>query len=132
MKYFKSLGLCLVAVFALGAVVASSAFASEGPTLLFPNGGGAKPNFSSVSGKGKLVSKAAGKALTIECKAAKNTGVAIPGTDRVEKVVIAFTGCTGKIKEETVKCGQPPLAPMKPLLRTRFPVSSAILMWERP
>jgi hypothetical protein len=109
MKYFKSLGLCLVAVFALGAVVASSAFASEGPTLLFPTEGkGAKPNFSSVTGKGKLIAKAAGGTLTVECAAARNTGVAVPGTDRVEKVFITFTSCKGKIKGETVKCGAAP------------------------
>ncbi len=108
MRYLKITGLCLVAAFALGAVVASSAFASEGPTILFPNGGGAKPDFSAVAGPGRFVSKAAGGTLEVECTAARSTGVAVPGTDRVEKVVVTLTGCKGKIKGETVKCGAAP------------------------
>jgi hypothetical protein len=108
MRYFKVMGLCLVAAFAMSAVAAATALASEGPTLLFPNGGGAKPNFSSVTGKGKLVSTAAGEKVIVECTAGRNTGVAVPGTDRVEKVVITFTGCTGKVKGVPVKCGAAP------------------------
>jgi hypothetical protein len=109
MRYIKITGLCLVAALAMSAVAAATALASEGPTILFPNGGGAKPDFSSVGGKGKLVTTAAGEKVLIECTGARNTGVAVPGTDRVEKVVITIRGCTGKIKGATVKCGAAPV-----------------------
>jgi hypothetical protein len=108
MKHFKLVGLCLVAAFGMSAVAATTALASEGPIFSFPNGGGAKPDFSSVAGGGKFVTTASGEKVTIECTAARNTGVAVAGTDRVEKVVITFTGCTEKIKEATVKCGAAP------------------------
>jgi hypothetical protein len=107
MRYFKVMGLCLVAAFAMSAVAAATALAAEGPTILFPNGGGAKPNFSSVAGKGKLVSTvlAGAEKVEVKCTAGRNAGVAVPGTDRVEKVVITFTGCTGTVKGASVKCG---------------------------
>jgi hypothetical protein len=107
MRYIKITGLCLVAALAMSAVAAATALASEGPTILFP-GGGTKPNFSSVGGKDKLVSTASGEKVEITCTAARNTGVAVAGTDRVEKVVITFTGCTGKIKGVAIKCGAAP------------------------
>jgi hypothetical protein len=105
MRYFKVVGLCLVAAFAMSAVAAATALASEGPTILFPNGGGGKPNFSSIAGKGKLVTTVAGKSATVECTSGRNTGEAVAGTDRVKNVSITFLGCTLEIKgEAAVKC----------------------------
>ncbi|MGA2163434.1 MAG: hypothetical protein ABSH36_03080 [Solirubrobacteraceae bacterium] len=98
MKYFKSLGLCLVAVFALGAVVASTASAST-QTILFKEGG-SKPAFSSIAGEGKLVTKFA----EIKCKSARNSGEAKPGTDLLRKIRILFSGCKVKIKTEEIEC----------------------------
>jgi hypothetical protein len=89
MRYFKSLGLCLVAVFALGAVMASSAFAEA--LFLFPKEGAAKlQDFSSKSGGGFLVAKSG---ATVECTSATNTGEVENKTDRTEKVLIVFKGC---------------------------------------
>ncbi len=99
MKYFKMLGLCLVAVLALGAVAAGSASAKT-VTILFPNGG-SKPNFSSIAGKGFLVQKSGAK---IECESARNTGEAVPGTDQLRKVVIIFKECGAKVSGVTQKC----------------------------
>ena len=92
MKYFKSLGLCLVAVFALGAVVAGTASAKT-VTLLFKEGG-KKPNFSSVvSEEGFLVQKSGAE---VKCTSARNSGEAVPGTDSARNIRILFSGCTFK------------------------------------
>jgi hypothetical protein len=104
MKYFKSLGLCLVVVFALGAVMAGTASAST-QTILFKEGG-SKPDFSSIAGKGLLVTKNA----EIKCASARNSGEAKPGTDLLRNIRILFAKCKLKIKTEELECnssGQP-------------------------
>jgi hypothetical protein len=104
MKYFKSLGLCLVAVFALGAVVAGTASAST-QTILFKEGG-SKPGFSSRAGAGKIVTKFS----EVKCESGRTTGEAVPGTDLARKIIITLNGCKAKIKTEELKCnssGQP-------------------------
>ncbi len=105
MKYFKSLGLCLVAVFALGAVMAGTASAST-QTILFKEGG-SKPDFSSIASEaGKLVTKFA----EVKCTSARNSGEAKPGTDLLRNIRILFKECKVKIKTEEISCnssGQP-------------------------
>jgi hypothetical protein len=101
MKSIKIMGLCLVAAFVMSAVAVSSAFATT-ITFLFPNGGGAKPNFSSKTGAGTLFSKSGAE---VKCTSATNTGSVEPGTDRARSVLIAFAGCTSKILTTTYTCG---------------------------
>jgi hypothetical protein len=84
MKRFKIVGLCLMAVFALSAVVASSASAALEPefTGSFPN------NFTSLAlGSSEL--KAPG--LTVTCAHLSNSGV-ITGA-KMGSVDVTFTGC---------------------------------------
>lgn len=105
MKCFKSLGLCLVAVLAVGAVAAGSASANT-QTILFPEGG-AKPDFSSITGKGVLHAKGG---LAINCESARNSGEARPGTDILRNIRILFSGCGATIQEKVLSCnstGQP-------------------------
>jgi hypothetical protein len=99
MRYFKSLGLCLVAVFALGAVMASSAFAEA--LFLFPEGAAKLQAFSSRTGSGKLVAKSGAK---VECTSATNTGEVENKTDRIEKVLIIFKGCEIEVLAKKHKC----------------------------
>jgi hypothetical protein len=98
MKYFKSLGLCLAAVFALSAVVVNSAFA-EKPEFLFPQGG-TKRQFSSIEEAGKLVTR---KGEEIKCTGGTDTGE-ITGPKQAKDVLIAYTGCTAKAGLEEYNC----------------------------
>ncbi len=104
MKYFKSLGLCLVAVFALSAAVVVATAAAEVPTFLFKEGG-TKPDFSSKTGVGKLTTVVAGEEIVVECASATNTGEAVAGTDRAKNIAIVFSKCTSEIKGVKVECG---------------------------
>ena len=88
MRSLKMLGLCLVAGLVASAVAVGSASAKT-VTILFPNGG-AKPNLSSVAGKGFLRQK---DGAEVKCEAGRNLGRAVPGTDLIRNVVILFTGC---------------------------------------
>lgn len=99
MRYFKSLGLCLVAVFALGAVMASSAFAEA--EFLFPEGAATLQDFSSKTGAGELVAKNGG---TVTCTSATNLGQVENKTDRIEKVLIIFKGCETEVLAKKHKC----------------------------
>lgn len=99
MRYFKSLGLCLVAVFALGAVVASSAFAEA--EFLFPEGAATLQDFSSKSGAGKLVAKSGAE---VKCASETSLGQVENKTDRVEKVSIVFKGCETEVLAKKHKC----------------------------
>ncbi len=100
MKYFKSLGLCLVAVFALNAVAAASASATE-PVFLFALST-ATGDFSSKTAGGRLKTINGHK---VECTSATNTGRAVPETDKVERVLIVFSGCRAELQAgSTVPC----------------------------
>lgn len=103
MRSIKIMGLCLVAVFVMSAVAVATASAAT-PTFLFGTGGGGKPQFSSVSGPGKLVAKvgAEGKS-TVECTSDKDTGEIIPGTDRVRNVLVIYKGCTAVFEGSSAK-----------------------------
>jgi hypothetical protein len=98
MKSIRIMGLCLVAAFALSAVVTSSAFA-EKPEFLFPNGG-SKRQFSSVDGAGKLETT---KGETVECSGGRDTGE-ITGAKQASDVLISYTGCRAKVGLEEWKC----------------------------
>jgi len=99
MKYFKSLGLCLVAMFALGAVTASSAFAEEPPTFLF-KGHPARAFSSKQFGEGTLETT---KGETVKCTGGTNTGT-FENEKRARDVLISFTGCKAKILTTTYEC----------------------------
>lgn len=100
MRYFKAVGLCLVAVFAVTAVAVASASA-EVPTFLFNNNATATGNFHSHTGEGTLTT-AGGHFVT--CLSAENEGRAVPGTDQVEKVKITFKGCFTEEAGKRIPC----------------------------
>lgn len=108
MRSIKIMGLCLVAVFVMSAVAVATASALT-PTFLFP-GGGSKPQFSSTSGEGKLVTKIGEKEETVECASDTDTGEIIKGTDKVQNVLVVFAGCKGSIDGDPVKCTSASLA----------------------
>jgi hypothetical protein len=103
MKSMKIMGLCLVAAFLVSAVAVATASAAT-PTFLFGTGGGGKPQFSSVSGPGKLVAKvgAEGKSI-VECTSDRDTGEVVPGTDRVRNVLVIYDGCTAVFEGSSAK-----------------------------
>jgi hypothetical protein len=104
MRYFKMVGLCLAAVFVMSAVVVASASA-EGALFLFPNAAnGSAQDFSSKTGAGKLVQKSGAE---VKCTSATNTGVAIAHSDRAEKVLIVFQGCSETLLGVTKECNTP-------------------------
>ena len=81
MKYFKGLGLCLVAVFAISALLASAAQAEENKGPLWIVGGKGL-----VSGETRaIVSKTVGKPIlkgtvfSMECEKATNSGLLFRG-----------------------------------------------------
>jgi hypothetical protein len=85
MKRFRTVGLCLVAVFALGAVVASSASATLEPEFT-----GSFPNSFTSSSLGSSVLKTHGESMT--CAHLSNSGV-ITGP-KMGSVDLAFSGCS--------------------------------------
>jgi hypothetical protein len=100
MKYFKSLGLCLVAVLALSAVVAATASAEIVPLFLFS---GTNKVFSSKGNGGKLETT---KGEEVNCTAETDTGE-IEGEKQsrnARDILISYTGCTAKILTKTLKC----------------------------
>jgi hypothetical protein len=107
MRYFKMVGLCLAAVFVVSAVVVASASA-EGALFLFPNAAnGSAQDFSSKTGGAKLGQK---NGSEITCTSSTGSGEAIAHSDKVEKALIVFQGCSVTILGETKKCttsGQP-------------------------
>jgi hypothetical protein len=86
MKRFKVVGLCLVAVFAMSAVVASAASAA------LPEFKGTLPNkFTSTSGAGVLETVNHKK---VECTGDTNSGI-IKSAKKAEEIVVKFKGCKG-------------------------------------
>jgi hypothetical protein len=98
MKSIKIMGLCLVAVFALSAVVASSAFA-EKPEFLFPNNEG-KKQFSSIETAGTLETR---KGEEVKCTGGRDTGE-VSGAKEARDILITYTGCIAKVGTEEFKC----------------------------
>jgi hypothetical protein len=99
MKYFKSLGLCLVAVFALGAVTAATASAITPPMFSWSSG---STKFSSKGGAGTLETE---KKETVSCTAETDEGeVEGPSpSSKIRKVKISYTGCRSSILNEKCK-----------------------------
>jgi hypothetical protein len=88
MKKFKIVGLCLVAVFAISAVVASTASA-----VLPEFSAGAKEEMKFTSKSGAATLKVKG-GITVKCSASTNEGVILPGASKKEgSVTVKFTGC---------------------------------------
>jgi hypothetical protein len=106
MRYLKITGLCLAAAFALSAVVASSAFAEA--LFLFPEGVAKLQAFSSKAGGGELVMKSGAE---VKCESATNKGEVENKTDRIERVLIAFTECSLTILDKTHLCTSEDQAP---------------------
>ncbi len=91
MKYIKIMGLCLVAMFALSAVVAASASAKELELVKAGTKEALKKNkFKGETGKGILETEKNGK---IECTKTKFEGTV--ESTKSGTVTITFTGCVG-------------------------------------
>jgi hypothetical protein len=99
MKRLSIAGVCLAVTLAMSAAATATAAASN-PLFVLP-GGGAKPAFSSLSGKTKLVVKSGAE---VKCESARDTGEVVPGTQRAKNISILFKECATKISGETVKC----------------------------
>jgi hypothetical protein len=101
MKSMKIMGLCLVAAFLVSAVAVATASAAK-PEFRFSNEE-SKKAFSSRSGAGILFAPTGGE---IKCTSDTDLGEieGASGTDKVNNVVVIFTGCTFKILGETWKC----------------------------
>jgi hypothetical protein len=97
MKIARLVGVLLVAIFAMSAIAASTAAASEPEFSVLP----ATKTFTSTSGAGTLK---AGTVATTTCTADTNKGT-ITGMKTVGSVVVTFTGCkiSGNSKVCTVK-----------------------------
>jgi hypothetical protein len=97
MKIARLVGVLLVAIFAMSAVAASTAAASEPEFSMLP----ATKTFTGASGAGTLK---AGTVATTYCTKDSNNGE-ITGMKTVGKVVVTFTGCKieGNKKVCTIK-----------------------------
>jgi hypothetical protein len=99
MKQIRTLGMVLVAVFAMSAVAASAAFASEGPTWVV--GGSPLSGSKNITARQKTkFTLKAGSVITIECAQASSTGsITAP---RKDTSTISFTECAvaGKSSSE--------------------------------
>jgi hypothetical protein len=97
MKIARLVGVLLIAVFALSAVAASTAFAAEPEFKVLPS----VKTFKTTSGAGTLK---AGSIATTTC-AADSSGGEITGMTTVGKVKVTFTGCkiSGNSKVCTAK-----------------------------
>lgn len=104
MKFVKIIGLGLVAAF-LASVVAVASASATTITFLFPEGAAKLQDFSSKSGKGKLVVKSGEKGeVEVKCESVTNTGSVLKGTDLAENILIVFRKCTTKLEGKTWNC----------------------------
>jgi hypothetical protein len=112
MKYFKSLGLCLVAMFALGALMASAAQAetNEGPLWIVGSpakqlvAGETRAIISKTEEEPVLHATASGVPNTI-CTKATNTGFLLGGSPGTDFTTITFVGCRAEGKTNCVATG---------------------------
>src|SRR5271166_6049208 len=107
MKRIRMMGLCLVAVFATGAVTAASASAVP-PEFVYS---GLAPSFVGTSvGPVYIEYSSLTAGIVIKCSKETLEGE-VEGTKKVEEVLIKFTGCKaagslfGKKQKCTVKSG---------------------------
>jgi len=109
MKYFKSLGLCLVAVFALGALVASAAQAEENKGPLWIVGSPAKGlkagETRAIKSKTEAPPVLKGSIASVECAKATNKGILLGGSPGTAFVEIKFEECRLKGAENCVATG---------------------------
>jgi hypothetical protein len=138
MKYFKSLGLCLVAVFALSALVASAAQAetSEGPLWIV--GPTTRAVAGLLSGQTRAITSRTeaapvlkGSVASVECEKATNKGVLLGGSPGTAFVEIKFEKCFLKGKPACTATGVNPKGavegeiPVNVLVILGFPASGS-------
>ena len=114
MKYLKSLGLCLVAVFALGALVASAAQAEENKGPLWIVG---SPAHGLVAGETRAIvsrteeaPRLKGTAASVECEKATNTGFLLGGRPGNDYAKIIFEKCNLEGFKNCIATGLAPIA----------------------
>ncbi len=97
MKYFKSLGLCLVAVFAMSALAASAAQAEENKGPLWIVGSPAKGLLAgetrAVTSRTETAPILHGTLASVECEKATNTGFLLGGSPGTDYAKITFVNC---------------------------------------
>jgi hypothetical protein len=101
MKRIRLLGLALLAVFALGAVLASGAMAETPEILPLPTEGKPLTYTSETTTEPILETTAGGEKNKIKCAKAKNAGSF--NTANSGKVTIEFSGCKQATKNCTTK-----------------------------
>ncbi len=116
MKYFKSLGLCLVAVFAMSALVASAAQAEENKGPLWIVGSPAK---GLKTGETRAIKSKAvvgtvpilrGTAASIECEKAATTGFLLGGSPGTDVSTTKFEKCNVVGQKNCLATGLKPVA----------------------
>jgi hypothetical protein len=116
MKYFKSLGLCLVAVFALSALAASAAQAEENKGPLWIVGSPAK---GLKAGETRAIKSKAvvgtipilrGTAASIECEKATTTGFLLGGSPGTDVSTTKFEKCNVVGQKNCLATGLKPVA----------------------
>jgi hypothetical protein len=133
MKYFKSLGLCLVAVFALGAVVASAAQAETNKGPLWIVGSPAKGLLTgetrAITSRTEAAPILHGSVASIECEKATNKGFLLGGSPGTADVEIKFIKCHVVGKVNCIATGLNPKGvegeiPVNALIILGFPAGS--------
>jgi len=114
MKYFKSLGLCLVAVFAMSALAASAAQAEENKGPLWIVGSPAKGLKAGETRAIKSVTVGKpilrGTAASIECEKGTTTGFLLGGSPGTDVSTTKFENCNVTTQKNCVATGLKPVA----------------------
>ncbi len=128
MKYFKSLGLCLVAVFALGALVASAAQAEENKGPLWIVGSPAKGlkagETRAITSRTEAAPVLKGSVASVECEKATNKGILLGGSPGTAFVEIKFEVCHLKGKPNCTATGLNP----KGAVEGEVPVNTLVIL----
>jgi hypothetical protein len=128
MKYFKSLGLCLVAMFALSALVASAAQAEENKGPLWIVGSPAKGlkagETRAITSKTEAPPVLKGSIASLECEKATNKGILLGGSPGTAFVEIKFEGCKLKGKPNCSITGLNP----KGAVEGEVPVNTLVIL----
>jgi len=128
MKYLRSLGLCLVAVFAMSALVASAAQAEENKGPLWIVG---KPAKGLLTGETRAITSRTesapvlkGTIASVECEKATNKGILLGGSPGTAYVEIKFEKCTLKGKPNCTATGVNP----KGAVEGEIPVNALVIL----
>jgi len=128
MKYFKSLGLCLVVVFALGALAASAAQAEENKGPLWIVGSPAKGlktgETRAITSKTESAPILKGSIASVECEKATNKGILLGGSPGTAFVEINFEACHLKGKPNCTATGLNP----KGAVEGEVPVNTLVIL----